>query len=67
MMDIKKIVQIEMIKHDIPSLATLARSCGWLPQALDARFKNQSLRVDDLVKIANAMNCDLDIRFIDKK
>ena len=67
MIDIKKLIQIEMIKHDIPSMSAIAKRCGWFPQSLDARLKNKTLRVDDLQKIADAMDCDLDIQFNDRK
>jgi len=67
MMDIKKFIQIEMIKHDVPSMATIAKRCGWYPQGLDSRLRNGTLRVNDLQKIADSMGCDVDIQFIDKK
>lgn len=66
MEDLKKLVQIEMIKRDIPSMANIARKCGWHPQALSAKFLKHTMRIDDLEKVANAMGCDVKITFVDK-
>lgn len=66
--DLKKFVEIERIKHNIKSDAEIARRCGWFPASLSRRLKAPDvLKLADLEKIANAMECDLDIQFIDKK
>lgn len=66
MEDIKKMIQIEIIKRDIPSMAWVAEKCGWQKQALSQRLTSKSMRVRDLEKVANAMGCDLEIKFVDK-
>lgn len=67
MEDIKKLIQIEMIKRDIPSMANIARKCGWHPQALSMKFVKHTMRIDDLQKVADAMGCDVEIKFVDKE
>lgn len=66
--NVKKFVQIERIKHEFKSDAEVARRCGWFPAALSRRLNTPDmLKLSDLEKIADAMNCDLDIKFIDRK
>lgn len=64
---LKQFIEIERIKHDIKSNAEIARRCGWQPAALSKRLKYPNLiKVGDIEKMANAMNCDLEIKFVDK-
>ena len=66
--DMKKFVEVQRILHDIRSNAEIARRCGWFTSSFAKRLeKPEVMKLGDLQKIANAMGCDLDIQFIDKK
>ena len=66
--ELKKFVEIERVKHDIKSDAEIARRCGWQPAAFSKRMKNpDTTKLGDIEKIADIMDCDLEIKFIDRK
>ena len=65
-MELKKFILIEQIKHDMTSEA-VAKKCGWYPQAYSIRLNNGNMKIADIEKIADAMNCDLKIEFVDRK
>lgn len=65
-MNIKKFLKIEQIKHDMTG-ADISEKCGWYEQAYSKRINRNDMMISDLEKIANAMNCDLKIEFVDRK
>ena len=65
-MDIKKFLKIEQIKHDMTG-SDISDKCGWYEQAYSKRITRNDMMISDLEKIANAMNCDLKIEFVDRK
>lgn len=67
MEDIVKFIKIEMVKNDVPSVKELCRRIGWNDASFYSRVKNGSMRVADLEKMADVMDCDLDIKFISRK
>lgn len=65
-MELKKFILIEQIKHDMSS-ADVADKCGWYHQAYNVRLNNNDMKLSDIEKVANAMNCDVKLEFIDRK
>ena len=66
MIDINKFIKIEEIKHGLTQ-AEVARRMGTSPQALSAKIMRGTMQIKDLELLANAMNCDLKIEFVDYK
>ena len=66
--DLKKYIEVQRVMHEIRSNAEIARRCGWFTSSFAKRLeKPEVMKLGDLQKIANAMDCDLCIQFIDKK
>lgn len=58
-----KIIEHMLLDRDM-SKAEVARAIGTKPENLYAKLKNDNLRENELIAIANAMDCDLEIKFI---
>lgn len=41
----------------------LAKLCGWSPNALYNRLREDNFKEKDMLKMAEALNCDLEIKF----
>ena len=65
-MEINRFLKIEEAKHGL-SRAEIARRLNIQPQALSGKIMRGTLRVAELEQIAHAMDCELDIKFIDRK
>lgn len=65
-MELKKFILIEQIKHDMTG-EEVAQKCGWFPSAYNVRLNNGNMKIADIEKIADAMDCDLKIEFVDRK
>lgn len=44
----------------------VAEKCGWSPAGFSVRLKNDNLKECDILKIADALDCTVEIKFIDK-
>lgn len=64
--DINKFIRIEEVKHSL-SRREIAKRLNTSPQGLSAKITRGTLKVCDLEAIANAMDCDLKIEFVDNK
>lgn len=59
-------VRIACVKKGNVSFSELARRTGQSPQNLNNKYKRNVFKVSELEKIAEALDCDLRINFIDK-
>lgn len=66
-MDTIQKIKIQMVKSGIKSDTELADRCGWSKANYANRLKRADFKESDLRKIANAMDCDLSIEFIEKE
>lgn len=60
-------IRIQMAKSGIRTDAELATRCGWSKANLGNRFKRADFKESDLRKIADALNCELSIEFVQKE
>lgn len=66
-MDTIKKIRIQMVKSGIKTDAELASRCGWSKANYANRLKRADFKESDLRKIADALGCDLDIEFIERR
>lgn len=45
----------------------LAEECGWSPSNLYGKMQRDNFSENELLQIANALDCDLEIKFIPRK
>lgn len=64
-MNMNENIRIACVKRNI-SIAELARRSGQTPQNFNQKMKINNFKVEELEKIATALDCDLEIRFVDK-
>ena len=64
--DIKEYISLCRVKRGGMSNAELARLTGQSPQNLHSKLSVGSMKTSELEKIAEAMNAELKISFIDK-
>ena len=62
-MKMTEAVRILMVKRGNKSEASLGRAVGMTPQNFNRKMKNEFFSVEDLEKIAEALDCDLKISF----
>lgn len=65
-MDIREYVRLCCVKKGNISEAELARRMGQTPQNLSNKYKRNAFKVSELEKIADALNADLQVKFIDR-
>lgn len=65
-MDIREYVRLCCVKKGNISEAELARRMGQTPQNLNNKYKRNAFKISELEKIADALDADLQIKFIDK-
>lgn len=66
-MNILELIRIACVKRGNISMAELARRTGQTAQNLNNKYKRNVFKVSELEKIAEALNCELKISFIDKE
>ena len=64
--DISEYIDLCLVKKGKMSHAELARLTEQKPQVIFKKFKNGTFKIAELEKIAEALNCELKISFIDK-
>jgi len=65
-MNIKEYIKLCCVKRNI-SNAELARLTGQTPQNFNQKMQRNSFQSSELEKIANSLNADLEIKFIDRE
>lgn len=65
-MDIKEYIKLCCVKRNI-SNAELARLTNQTPQNFNQKMQRNSFQTAELEKIANALDSDLRVQFIDRK
>lgn len=65
-MDMTEQIRIMLIKRGNMSGTDLAKKIGTTPQNISNKFKRNNFTMKDLQEIADALDCDLQIRFIDR-
>ena len=64
-MDMTQQIRIMLVKRGNMTETALANKIGTSPQNIHNKFKRNNFTMKDLQEISNALDCDLDIRFID--
>lgn len=65
-LDIDQIILEKAIAKNIRK-SGLAKGCGIAPSSLDYKLKHRAFSVSDLERIAELMDCDLQIALVPKK
>lgn len=65
--DVREYIKLCRVKRGDMTEAELARRTGQTPQNMNNKYKRNTFKVSELEKIANALNADLQIRFIDRE
>lgn len=65
-MDIREYINLCRVKRGNLSEAELARRTGQTPQNLNNKYKRNTFKISELEKVADALDADLQIRFIDR-
>lgn len=66
-MNMREYIKLCLVKRGNMSEAELARRTGQTPQNLNNKYKRNVFKVSELEKIADALDSDLNIQFIDRK
>lgn len=66
-MDTREYIRLCCVKCGNISEAELARRTGQTPQNMNNKYKRNTFKISELEKVAEALNCTLEIRFIDKE
>lgn len=66
-MDIREYISLCRVKRGNISEAELARRTGQTPQNMNNKYKRNTFKISELEKVANALDADLKIEFIDRE
>lgn len=66
-MDVREYIKLCCVKRGNMSEAELARKTGQTPQNMNNKHKRNTFKISELEKIAEALDAELRISFIDKK
>lgn len=66
-MDVREYIRLCLVKRGNMTEAELARRTGQTPQNMNNKYKRNVFKVSELEKIAEALDAELAIQFIDKK
>lgn len=66
-MNIREYIRLCCVMRDNISESELARRMGQTPQNLNNKYKRNTFKVAELERIADALDADLQIKFIDRK
>lgn len=66
-MDVREYIKLCCVKRGNISEAELARRTGQTPQNINNKHKRNAFKISELEKIAEALNAELKISFIDKE
>ncbi len=65
-MDVREYIRLCCVKRGGITEAELARRTGQTPQNMNNKYKRNTFKVSELEKVAEALDADLRIVFIDK-
>lgn len=65
-MDVREYINLCRVKRGNISEAELARRTGQTPQNMNNKYKRNTFKIAELEKVADALDADLDIKFIDR-
>lgn len=66
-MDTREYIRLCCVKKGNISESELARRMGQTPQNLHNKYQRDAFKVAELERIADALDADLQIKFIDRK
>ena len=64
--DVREYINLCRVKRDNMTEAELARRTGQTPQNMNNKYKRNTFKISELEKVADALNADLKISFIDR-
>ena len=65
--DVREYINLCRVKKGNISEAELARRTGQTPQNMNNKYKRNTFKVSELEKVAEALDADLKISFIDRE
>lgn len=65
--DVREYINLCRVKRGNLTEAELARRTGQSPQNMNNKYKRNTFKVSELEKLAEALDADLKISFIDKE
>lgn len=65
-MDVREYIRLCCVKRGGITEAELARRTGQTPQNMNNKYKRNTFKVSELEKVAEALDADLRIVFVDK-
>ena len=65
--DVREYINLCRVKRGNISEAELARRTGQTPQNMNNKYKRNTFKIAELQKVAEAMDAELKITFVDKK
>lgn len=66
-MNVREYIRLCCVKCGNISEAELARRTNQTPQNMNNKYKRNAFKVSELEKVAEALDADLDIRFISRE
>ena len=66
-MDVREYINLCRVKRGNMTEAELARRTGQTPQNMNNKYKRNTFKVSELEKVADALDADLKIVFIDRE
>ena len=66
-MDIREYINLCRVKRGNMSAGELARRTGQSPQNMNNKYKRNTFKISELEKVAEALDAELKIQFIDKQ
>ena len=64
--DVREYINLCRVKRGNITEAELARRTGQTPQNMNNKYKRNTFKISELEKVANALDADLQIQFIDR-
>lgn len=65
--DVREYINLCRVKKGNMTEAELARRTGQTPQNMNNKYKRNTFKISELERVAEAMNAELKISFIDKE
>lgn len=66
-MNVREYIKLCCVKRGGISEAELARRTGQTPQNMNNKYKRNTFKVSELERVADALDADLKIVFVDRK
>ena len=64
--NVREYINLCRVKRGNMTEAELARRTGQTPQNMNNKYKRNTFKISELEKVADALNADLQIAFIDR-